>query len=84
MVSINLDGLTLKVVVHFKSGSIDNFKIESSDHDLTGSAFHDNKWEANFNTIQVVEHGSHHHLVRTHYTQSFTKTDNLNVPLRHM
>ena len=65
------------------SGSIDNFKIQSSDHDLTGSAFHDNRWEAHFNTNSGGGTWfTSSFSAGTHYTQSFTKaTDNLNVPV---
>lgn len=65
------------------SGSIDNFKLESSDHDLTGSAFHDNKWEAHFNTNSGGGTWfTSSFSAGTHYTQSFTKaTNNLDLPV---
>ncbi len=65
------------------SGSLDDFKVQSSDHDLTGSAFHDNLWEAHH---KINEGGgtwfTSSFSAGTHYTQSFTKaTQNLNVPV---
>ena len=65
------------------SGSIDNFKIESANHDTTGSAFHDTLWEAHH---KINEGGgtwfTSSYSAGTHYTQSFTKaTNNLDVPI---
>ena len=63
------------------SGSIDNFKIESADHDTTGSQFNDNKYDAHFNitsgggTWFTSSFGS-----GKHYYQSFNRnTDNIDV-----
>ena len=65
------------------SGSIDNFKIESTDHDLTGSAFTDTLWEASF--VKTSGGGTwftSSFSAGTHYKQSFTKaTNNLDVPV---
>lgn len=65
------------------SGSIDNFKIESTDHDTTGSAFHDTLWEAHFNkTSGGGAWFTSSFSAGTHYTQSFSKaTENLDIPV---
>ncbi len=65
------------------SASIDNFKILSTDHDLTGSAFHDTLWEASFaKTSGGGTWFTSSYSAGTHHKQVFTKsTDNLDVPV---
>ena len=63
------------------SASLDNFRIDSGDHDSTGATFNDTEYEAHFNktsgggTLFTSSFGS-----GKHYYQSFDRsTDNLNV-----